>query len=325
MSASNFILRAYSIDDKGKGISLTGEVLSKAIKSEQFTWVHLDADSPESRKWLREEIDYLDDIIIEALLADETRPRILEYDEGTLLILRGVNLNQDARPEDMVSMRLWVDKHRIISLRRRRLKAVTDISEKLDSGNGPKNPGEFVTLLISRLFDRMEPVFSDLDEELDTVEEKIMEEPDAAHRQEITKIRKQAISFRRYIAPQRDVISALRTSDQPWLDMMNKRGLQESLDRIIRYVEDIDMIRERAQITKDELANALSDKMNKNLYMLSVVAAIFLPLGFLTGLLGINVGGIPGADNASAFLMFCLILIVVVISQVILFKILKWF
>ena len=76
MSASNFILRAYSIDDKGKGISLTGEVLSKAIKSEQFTWVHLDADSPESRKWLREEIDYLDDIIIEALLADETRPRI---------------------------------------------------------------------------------------------------------------------------------------------------------------------------------------------------------------------------------------------------------
>ena len=171
----------------------------------------------------------------------------------------------------------------------------------------------------------MEPVFSDLDEKLDDAEEKVMEQPDTELRQEITAIRKQAILFRRYIAPQRDVIAALRTSDQPWLSVIDKRHLQESLDQIIRYVEDIDAIRERAQITKDELANALSDKMNKNLYMLSVVAAIFLPLGFLTGLLGVNVGGIPGSDMGSAFLIFCGMLVVVVIGQIALFKHLKWF
>ena len=94
---------------------------------------------------------------------------------------------------------------------------------------------------------------------------------------------------------------------------------------MIRYIEDIDSIRERAQITKDELTNALSDKMNKNLYMLSVVAAIFLPLGFLTGLLGINVGGIPGAETANAFFIFCVILVAVICSQIALFKYLKWF
>jgi len=325
MTDNSFILRAYSIDDKGLGMPLAGQDLSAAVQSDQLSWVHLDADSLDSKKWLQEEVAYLDTIIVEALLADETRPRILEYEEGTLLILRGVNLNEDAQPEDMVSIRLWVDKHRVISMRRRRLKAVTDISDKLESGKGPRNSGEFITYLISRLFDRMEPVFSKLDEQLDNAEERIMEAPSSDYRQVITKIRKQAIQFRRYIAPQRDVIAALRSSDQTWLELQHKRRLQESLDRIIRYVEDIDMIRERAQITKDELANALSDKMNKNLYMLSVIAAIFLPLGFLTSLLGVNVGGIPGADNASAFLMFCLMLIAVVVSQVVLFKILKWF
>ena len=225
----------------------------------------------------------------------------------------------------MVSIRLWIDQYRIISVRRRRLKAVTDIKDRLERGKGPKNSGEFLAQLVSRLYERMEPVFSDLDEALDNIEEQVMETPDSSFRQGITTIRKQAIIFRRYISPQRDVLSSLRTSDQPWLDLMHKRRLQESLDRVIRYVEEIDTIRERAQIVKDELTNALSDKMNRNLYMLSVIAAIFLPLGFLTGLLGINVGGIPGADNPAAFLMFCLILVLVVGLQIALFKRLKWF
>ncbi|MEX0965334.1 MAG: zinc transporter ZntB [Pseudohongiellaceae bacterium] len=326
METNSGIIHAFTIDKNGLGTSLSGDDnIAESIEAEQLAWVHFDASDPNSKNWLESKLDFLDSIIVQALLADETRPRILQVEEGTLLILRGVNLNEDAKPEDMVSIRLWIDKNRIVSVRRRKLKAVADIRQRLIVGNGPRNSGEFVTMLINRLFGRMEPVFSELDEHLDDTEEKVMENPDTELRQEITAIRKQAILFRRYIAPQRDVIAALRTSDQPWLSLTDKRNLQESLDQAIRYVEDIDAIRERAQITKDELANALSDKMNKNLYMLSVVAAIFLPLSFFTGLLGINVGGIPGADTANAFLIFCGILVGVVIFQIGLFKYFKWF
>lgn len=320
------MIHAFSIDGQGSGTSLSeDDDVAAIVESEQLAWVHFDVNDPNSKLWLETELGFLDSIIVHALVAEETRPRILQFDQGTLLILRGVNLNDDARPEDMVSIRLWVDQYRIISVRRRKLKAVADIRERLVEGKGPKNSGEFVTMLINRLFGRMEPVFSDLDERLDDSEERVMENPGTELRQEITAIRKQAILFRRYIAPQRDVIAALRTSDQPWLSITDKRHLQESLDQVIRYVEDIDAIRERAQITKDELANALSDKMNKNLYMLSVVAAIFLPLGFFTGLLGVNVGGIPGADIGSAFLIFCAMLVGVVVFQIGLFRYLKWF
>lgn len=320
------MIHAFSIDGQGSGTSLSSDNdVAAVVESKQLAWVHFDVNDPNSKTWLETELGFLDSIIVHALVAEETRPRILQFDQGTLLILRGVNLNDDARPEDMVSIRLWVDQYRIISVRRRKLKAIADIRDRLAEGKGPKNSGEFVTMLINRLFGRMEPIFSDLDERLDDSEEKVMEKPGTELRQEITAIRKQAILFRRYIAPQRDVIAALRTSDQPWLSITDKRHLQESLDQVIRYVEDIDAIRERAQITKDELANALSDKMNKNLYMLSVVAAIFLPLGFFTGLLGVNVGGIPGADIGNAFLIFCAMLAGVVVFQIGLFRYLKWF
>lgn len=164
-----------------------------------------------------------------------------------------------------------------------------------------------------------------LDETTDDIEEKVLETVDGSLRQAIVDVRKQAIMFRRYMAPQRDAIGQLRMADLEWLDDTHKRHLQEAYNHVTRYVEDLDAIRERAQIVKDELANILADKLNKNMYVLSVIAAIFLPLGFLTGLLGINIGGIPGADNGHAFLIFCGILTVIVLIQVVIFKRFKWF
>ena len=322
---NDHILLAYTFFN-GKSESLIGDAIAEQIKStDNLAWVHMDANHRDTKDWLDKEAQYLDPFIIEALLADETRPRMVQVGDGVLLILRGVNLNKDSDPEDMVSIRLWVDQYRIISLRRRKLKAIWDIDEKIKTGKTPKDAGHFVCMLISRLFERMEPVLSELDELTDDVEEQVLENADTSLRESIVNVRKQAIMYRRYMAPQRDAIGQLRMSDVGWLEDNHKRQLQESHNHVTRYVEDLDAIRERAQIVKDELANILSDRLNKNMYVLSVVAAIFLPLGFLTGLLGINVGGIPGADNGSAFWLFCGILVTVVAVQVFIFKKLKWF
>lgn len=322
---SDFILRALEFDGKGGAIPLSPDAIAASLHSEAASWIHLDAKSAGIRKWLIDTLALPDELIIDALLAEETRPRMVSYEEGTLIILRGVNLNENADPEDMVSIRIWIYGNNIISVRLRRLKAIVDISEKLEHGQGPRTIGDFITMLITRLFERMEPVLQSLDDQLDTLEEQVMEDPEPGDRQAIITLRKQAILFKRYITPQRDVIASLRNAEPNWLDTSHRRKLMESLDRVTRYVENLDATRERGQIIKDELSNALSDRMNKNLYMLSVIAAIFLPLGFLTGLLGINVGGIPGADVSNAFLIFCGILTLVVVGQIALFKRMKWF
>ncbi|MFT7433671.1 MAG: zinc transporter [Alphaproteobacteria bacterium] len=131
--------------------------------------------------------------------------------------------------------------------------------------------------------------------------------------------------FRRYIAPQREALKQLYLSDYTWLKDTHKRHLQESCNDITRYIEILDAIRERAQVVKDELLHAQSDQLNQNMYRISVVAAIFLPLGFLTGLLGINVAGIPGVENPHAFWTFTSFLVFVVTLQIWLFKKNGWF
>lgn len=319
------LLHALAFNGEGGASPIEDENLVKMLSSDTLTWVHLDASESNASSWFTNHATELDGLIVEALLAEETRPRLLEHEDGVLLILRGVNLNLNAAPEDMVSIRLWIDANRIISVRLRKLKAVSDIVENLKIGKGPTNSGDFIAELSRRLFDRMEPVFSSLDEELDDLEENVMESPDTCLRSGITQIRKQSIIFHRYISPQKEVISSLLLSKQPWLSQLQRRDLQETLDKIIRYLEDIEMVRERAHIIKDELTNALSEKINRNLYFFSVIAAIFLPLGFLTGLLGVNLGGLPGADNPAGFIIFSSILMGIVTLQIALFKWLKWF
>lgn len=287
-------------------------------------WAHLQRDSAAAAQWLAAE--RVPRLVRQALTAEETRPRCTPLEGGLLLILRGVNLNPDADPEDMVSIRLWTDGRRILTVWLRRLLAVSDLDQLLAEGRGPKDVGEFLTLLSDRLVARMEPVIAEIDDRIDALEDEVIERHDPALRERLAAVRRQAIVLRRYFAPQREALLRLTTDADaaPWLQPRDRHALREVADRITRYVEDLDAGRERAGVVHDQLANHLSDELNRGMYILSVIAAVFLPLGFLTGLLGINVGGLPGVETPWAFAVVCLILAVLAGLEVWLLRHLKW-
>ena len=89
------ILFAYDFDYNGFGAPLEGSAVAHTIKDDQLAWVHFDGNHPETSEWLEEELSYLDPFIVKALLAEETRPRMTAIKDGVLLILRGVNLNEN--------------------------------------------------------------------------------------------------------------------------------------------------------------------------------------------------------------------------------------
>ena len=316
----NHILFAYNLDGTAKCCPVESNNITHEIENSGLTWVHLDLNHPETRNWLEKEIAYLDPFIIDALLADETRPRITPINDGIFMNLRGVNLNEGASQSDMVSVRLWIDKNRIISIQRRQLKSVYDIQNLIINNQAPKDAGEFICLLIAKLLYYIAPAIVTLEEKMDTTEEMVMVKPEKSLRENIMTIRTEAISYRRYLFPQRDIIHTLENIHLTWIHKSHKRKLQEDYDIITRYIEDLEALRERSHIIKDELSNALSDTLNRNLYVLSVVSAIFLPLHFFAGLLGVNLSGIPNSDSPAAFGVFCMILIMVVIVQIFYFK-----
>lgn len=319
------LINAFVLDGNGGGRSLKWKDIREHQPDSGVLWIHLDRAAKDSQKFILEEAG-LDPIIADALLAEETRPRSATISGGILAILRGVNLNPGADPEDMVSLRAWVERHRIITLRGRRALAAQDIRDAIKSGHGPKDAGEFLVQLATRLIDRMNPVLNDLDEAVDDAEEHVLEVQSHEMRLRLGRLRREAIALRRHMAPQRDAIARLQTDAPPWLDERDRARLREVSDRITRYVEDLESLRERAAVVQEELTARLAEQMNQTMYMLAMVAAVFLPLGLITGLLGVNVGGIPGGgDNHPwAFWVLCAMLVVLAGVQVWWFKRKRW-
>ena len=323
MNDSNGLVFAFVLDGNGGGRSLDFASLKKWRPEDGAIWLHLDYTANDAKQWIFGESG-IDPIIAESLMTEETRPRSLVHKGGMLLILRGVNLNPGAEPEDMISLRLWIDTNCIVTLRHRRVMAINDLRRAVESGSGPTGPGAFLEELSDRLVIRMGTAISDVDDSVDAIEDEVLTEQSYDLRHRIADIRRTAIAMRRYLAPQRDVMMRLYNEKVDWLDEMARMRLREISDRTIRYVEDLDAVRDRATVTQEELNNRLAEQMNKTMYVLSIVAGIFLPLGLLTGLLGINVGGIPGTENKWAFTLFCVLLLGIAGAQVWLFKRKKW-
>jgi zinc transporter len=322
VKTTNGLVFSYILKDRtGRHIDL--EQVRHWTPAEGVLWLHLDYEDEAARKWLLEESG-IDAVSCEALLAEESRPRIVSSSESLLLILRGVNCNPGEDPEDMVSIRMWLDQHRVISMRHRRVMAIEDIRKSIEAGKGPDSANEFLVMVASRLVDRMGDVISDIDDSVDELEDLVLTEESHELRPRLAKLRRQTIRLRRYISPQRDVLARLQNERVSWLRDIDRVRLREIGERTARFVDDLDSARDRAAITQEELNNRLSEQMSKTMYILSIVAAIFLPLGLLTGLLGINVGGIPGTENKLAFSYVSIVLVVFAFSLYLFFKRKRW-
>lgn len=313
----------YILDGLGGAEVLSSPPPQLPQPGEGIHWIHLDYTDPDQRDWLNRSAK-LNPLVIQALLAEETRPRATPIGEGLLLALRGVNHNVGAEPDDMVSIRIWIESNRIISSRKRSLLSVSDLRGRLEEGSGPKNVGDFLVQLTDRIVWRMTDTVEQFEDRVADLEETVIEQNSLDMRYELATLRRQAISMRRYLSPQREALAQLLVERQPWFNDEHRMRLREVCDRLIRHIEDLDEVRERAAVTHEELLGRLSENLNKRMYVLSIVTAVFLPLGFLTGLFGINVGGMPGADNSIAFWIFSLTLLILVTIQLIVFRIRKW-
>ncbi|MGB0722127.1 MAG: zinc transporter ZntB [Gammaproteobacteria bacterium] len=324
MSAETGLVLAIVLDGRGGGRELDWDGVRAWEPSQGVLWVHLDYTHPGTRLWLEREAN-VDPILAEALLAEETRPRCGALGDGTLLSLRGVNSNPGADPEDMVSIRLFSTRQRVISTRRRRLLSIRDVRDALAQGRGPGNSGELVALLADRLTDRMGDVINMLEERIDTLEERVVEGAGQEVRPGILELRREIIKLRRYLAPQREALARLASEPNVWMDESDRVRVREALDRVSRYLEELDSARDRAAVAHEELAGRQAEQMNTRMYLLSVIAALFLPMGFLTGLLGINVGGIPLAESPWGFVLVSVGLVVILAGQVWVFRRNRWF
>jgi len=106
-------------------------------------WIHLDRKRDRARRWIEEEAG-LDPLVASSLLAEETRPCFQAYGDGLLVILRGVNMNPGAEPDELIAIRLWLEPLRVITLRQFRFQTLAELRRLAQQGKAPNSSGAFL-------------------------------------------------------------------------------------------------------------------------------------------------------------------------------------
>jgi zinc transporter len=311
------------LDGRGRARRLDWEGVRSWRPSEGPLWIHLDYGFERSRAWLTAESG-VDLVACAALLVDDPRPRVLAMDDNLLLIFRAINLNQGAQPEDMVAIRVWVEPNRIVTLRHRRIAAAQEQWEALIAGRGALGPADFVVKLCESILSLIGRMAEGIDDTVDELEDNALAEQRAELRARLAHVRRQAIALRRYVAPQRDALVRLYGEPVSWLPDACRVRLREAADRMTRTIEQLDAARDRAAVTQEELASQTSELINRRLYVLSLIAAVFLPLSLVADLFGAGVGGVPLGDSPYGFLILLGALAALSGLQLWLFRKLGW-
>ena len=313
------------LDGRGGGRAIAWEeaVGWQPAAPGEVLWLHICRTRDGVQRWLEQDLG-IPEPTAELLTSDQTRPRAFREDQTLVGTLRGINFNPGAQPEDMISMQFWSDGHRLITLRRHPLQTPRDVLSQIDRGYGPVDAGATITLLAEYMIARMSKSIVDMNDVLDELEGDDPDEHAEEMLKQISTIRRNCLGLKRHMGPQHEALEQISRDAPAWFEDHDRREIAESIARLSRYLDDIDISKESALVLQDEIrARSLASSEHAT-YMLTIVAGVFLPLSFITGLLGINVGGMPGTTNPDAFWAVVALCGFLLVALIVTFRRLRW-
>jgi zinc transporter len=307
---------AYVLD--GKGGIRTG---LKEGTARGFTLILLPPDPQNCHEWLTAEFGR---VTADALLESDPRPHCTIYEEGALLALTTVPVADRADLPRQKEAVFWVEKTRVVAVTDMSLADLLGASPDGGSASAPTTPIHLVMRAALRAADRLEPMLDKLSDKADDLEEEVLRQPSDRTRVGLNIVRRSAIMLRRTVLPQRDALTTLETSAYAWFTQRDRSRLREAVGWMNRLAAEIANFTERAALVHDQIMDRRAELLNRSLLILAAVTTIFMPLTLITGLIGMNVAGIPFAGEPWAFAVIIGILVVLGLLEFIWFRSRKW-
>ncbi len=263
--------------------------------------------APEFKVWLKAEIGVFS---ADLLTVPSTRSRCTVLDDKAMVVIRVAR--PSAEPEDIGRqlMALWIEKGRVIVASEINVPEFLGIVQWQQSHHAPVSPADLVTRLGLRATDRLEPLVEMLGNRLDDIEEGLIVSGNGKTTGRLAHLRRTLINFRRLVWPLRDVLNTLEIEDLSFFSARDRLRLREASGRAARLGEELQALSERAVLVHEQIIDGRAEAMNQTMLILAAVTVVFMPLTLVTGALGMNVAGIPLAENPYAFGSVCVAMLV---------------
>ncbi|WP_052951496.1 CorA family divalent cation transporter [Devosia soli] len=285
-------------DGKGGMMRYEPSGAPPVIPPQGFKLIVGNSKGPEFKLWLRGELGEFNSGLI---TAPSSRARCTVMDDRALIMLRVVR--PGAAPHDIGRqfLTVWIERSRVIIASELNILDFLGLNKWEQIAHAPVSPADLIARLALRATDRLEPLIEMLGDRLDEVEETLITHRSERAQDNLEHLRRNLINFRRLVWPQRDALTTLEIEDLSFFSDRDRLRLRDAAMRTARIGDELQALSERAVLVHEEIIDDRAEQMNRTMLLLAAVTVVFSPLTLITGLLGMNVPGIPLADFGGTF------------------------
>ena len=299
------------------GLSPSG--LSQALNTEgSLVWLDIEGDPAEAQQTLLRTFG-LSRLTVRTIGEEAERSKFVEGHNYFYLVMHTIGFDQQSEDASTPKVDIVFGKQYLVTLHREPMEWLDKLREAVRNDKTDENPAlrgcsYLLYTVLSALVDSYFPVLDDLDDIIDQLEDLTVSSTSNLVQARIFHIKREVARMRRIISPSVEVTNALITRTRDYIPAEVEGYFSDVHDHLIRAFEVLDSYRDLMSGLLDVYLTTVSNRLNVVMKQLTIIATIFMPITFVTGVFGQNFGHMPQVEHDAGFNFWIALLFMLAIS-----------
>lgn len=291
------------------------------------SWINIDGlHNIEVMQSLGEQFG-LHNLLLEDILNTNHRPTTEEYDDHVFLTLKMLGVSKYGKNIISEQVSFVLGDSWMLSFQEKEGDLFDSVRTRLQESKGTirKHGADYLLYaLVDTIVDNYFFVSEYFSEKTELIEERVLNAPDREALQEIQRLKRLLIDFRKSISPLREAVSSLQKDNSTHITPFTNRYLRDVYEHLIQVSDSIESHRDLLASIMDLYLSGESNKMNKTMQVLTIIATIFIPMTFVAGIYGMNFDDMPELHWQYGYHAVWGVMLAILIVMVIFFRRKKW-
>jgi zinc transporter len=267
---------------------------------ERPLWLHFNFADTRADRWIAE-CEHIPPAARELLLENDPRIRLEPLGNGLAGVLGDLHHDFEINPEGLGVLRIYIGEQLVVSGRDHPLESSNRLRRELRAGESVGSSLMWLTHLVHQMAETFGAAVHDLNHTVEDTEDRILNERFTEEGKALGRVRRLLARLRRHLGANRQALLHARARLPRWARDEDVTQLRLAIERLDAVAQDLDSVQERARLLQEEIASRIGEQTNRNVYVLSIVTAVMLPITLVSGIFGMNVGGLPWLQDPSGF------------------------
>ena len=292
----------FSPQQAGRPLNLAEALqwLSRPVVPGEFIWLHFSLAAAGAEKWMQAHLP-LPEEFFEALRLGSRTTRIEDASDTLIAVVNDVAFEFSFDPSEIASLWLGVRERLVVSARLHPLRSIDRLRQAVKDGDRFESSTELLIHLMHDQGDVLVRIVRDATLQVDAIEDRLLGGKLQQKRADLGRMRRVLVRLQRLLAPEPGALFRLLRMPPPWVAQHDLDELRQATEEFSLVLRDLADLQERIKLLQEEVAAQVSEQTNRSLFTLTIVTVLALPINIVAGLLGMNVGGIPLAQEPHGF------------------------